>query len=357
MDLNLAIVSSLPRTNRISPHRVIALAPKCLYHILTGFTRAYNSVAHRRTKIRTPGLRTAEGNPYPPVCTSNLFLFGISVSSFHPGTLRKPADNSGYVIGSRFTIGSGHSKVRLDKGAYAVCALPGDFILSPDIQCIVQYFVTCLPTPVDMQISYSIAGEYNYIRDIVLSGRASKYYGPEAGCRQQSPMVGWEPSSLKLRAWECGNGDTDNVPRTRIHLLSFVHGFLAEDMSQDVTARISMAYSEIRFSNHGFETNGFLPREEVQDPTILAQLPIRALVYTYEMHLAMSGKRLDPPGRVLKPNGTTLEARDGVLKTKTMGQPQGRAPARTLQEAKTWIYELQCKHLGSCMEYSVVFFT
>ncbi|KGO47929.1 hypothetical protein PEX1_085430 [Penicillium expansum] len=36
------------------PAQVMTLAPKCLYHILTGFTRACNCVAHRRTKIRTP---------------------------------------------------------------------------------------------------------------------------------------------------------------------------------------------------------------------------------------------------------------------------------------------------------------
>ncbi|KGO74439.1 hypothetical protein PITC_019720 [Penicillium italicum] len=37
------------------PAQVMTLAPKGLYHILTGFTRACNSVAHRqKPKIRTP---------------------------------------------------------------------------------------------------------------------------------------------------------------------------------------------------------------------------------------------------------------------------------------------------------------
>jgi hypothetical protein len=38
-------------------------------------------------------------------------------------------------------------------------------------------------------------------------------------------------------------------------------------------------------------------------------IPALQFFYLDEMHLAMSGKRLDPPERVLKPNGTTLEGR------------------------------------------------
>ncbi|CDM30688.1 unnamed protein product [Penicillium roqueforti FM164] len=43
--------------------------------------------------------------------------------------------------------------------------IPGEF-QHPQvtrIQCSVRIFVICLPASVDMQIAYSIAGEYNYL--------------------------------------------------------------------------------------------------------------------------------------------------------------------------------------------------
>ncbi|CRL25812.1 unnamed protein product [Penicillium camemberti] len=55
MCLNLATdnCQQLAEDQSNIPAQVIALAPKCLYHILTGFTRACNCT-HGRTKIRTP---------------------------------------------------------------------------------------------------------------------------------------------------------------------------------------------------------------------------------------------------------------------------------------------------------------
>jgi hypothetical protein len=47
----------------------------------------------------------------------------------------------------------------------------------------------------------------------------------------------------------------------------------------------------------------------VFDPEKKTYIPALQFFHLDEMHLAMSGKRLDPPERVLKPNGTTLEGR------------------------------------------------